>query len=142
MAMVGRNLYKIRDYVSKFDPDKKNPTIFKIGILDLQIKAWIKDKTTGLEIAPNKLKHPAKFTFRMSERNIEVVKFGIKNITNLIDPLTKKPVKFHSTTINKFGKSYAVVSDKILNMIPLEVITEIAREIIKKDTPTEKEQKN
>ena len=142
MALIGVNVFETKDYISKQDTDRNDPTIFKIGLLDSQIKSWIIDRISDFEMSSDNLDDKAKVTFRINERNLALVKFGLKGIENLIDPQTKKPVSFKPDVINKFGKSYEVIPDRVLNMLSLQVITELAEEILKETKLSDEEIKN
>jgi hypothetical protein len=142
MALIGINTYETKDYISKYDPDENNPTVFKIGLLDAQIKGWVMDKISDFEMSSLNPDDKAKVTFRINQRNLELVRFAVKDIVNLIDPQTKQPVKFDTISTPMFGRNYNIVSDRILSMLPLEVITELAEEILKEIGLTEEEQKN
>jgi len=140
--LTGVNIYETRDYVSKSDPDKENPTVFKIGLLDSQIKGHIIDRISDFEMSSSNPDDNAKVTFRMNERNLQLVKFGVRDVKNLMDPQTKKPVEVKCDTVNKFGKSYEVLPGRVLNMLPLQVITELAEEILKEINLSKEAEKN
>ena len=140
--LTGVNIYETRDYVSKSDPDKENPTIFKIGLLDSQMKGHIIDRISDFEMSSANPDDNAKVTFRMNERNLALVKFGVKDIKNLSDPQTKKPVEVKCDTVNKFGKSYEVLPDSVLDMLSLQIITELAEEILKEINLSKEAEKN
>jgi len=129
--LTGINIYETRDYISKHDEDKENPTVFKISSLDPHLEGHILDRISDFEMSSANPDDNAKVTFRVNERNLQLVKFGIKDIKNLIDPQTKKPVEVKCDTVNKFGKSYEVLPDSVLGMLSLQIITELAAEILK-----------
>ena len=132
--LTGINIYETRNYKSKLDPDTQNPTIFKIGVLDQQIKDWIEDQATSYEISSPNPNEPAKATLSYNRRNTLAVKFGLKGLENFIDPKTKQPVKFDTINLSKFGKNYQVVTDEIISMFPRELIRELAGVILNENT--------
>ena len=140
--ITGINIYDTVDYVSKFDPEKTNPTVFKIGFFDVKIKNWISDKTSDFEFSSKNPEDKAKVVFRVKERNLELVRFGLKGMVNFLDPHTKEPVKFSEVAVSMFNKSYNVVSDSILNMLPPKVIDELADVILGETELSEEEVKN
>ncbi|MCK5057086.1 MAG: hypothetical protein KAT34_10550 [Candidatus Aminicenantes bacterium] len=140
--ITGVNIYETRDYVSKDDPDKEKPTIFKIGLLDSQMKSHILDKVSDFELSSDNPDDDTKINYRTNERNLSLVKFGVKDIENLLDPQTAEPIKIKPDTVNRFGKSYEILPDRILNMLRLKIITELALEILKEVNITKEAEKN
>ena len=141
--ITGINIFETKDYVSKYETDKDNPTIWKIGILDSIFKSKIQDILTTYEVDPSKPKEgKAKATLNIGERTLDLVRFGLKGFTNFLHPQTNKPMQFDTIATNRFGKSYNVVSDEILKMIPSKILDELAEEIAKESGLTEEEAKN
>lgn len=138
----GVDIYATRDFPSKYDDDKDNPTIFEIGHLDSQMEGYILDKVSDFELSSDNPDDDTKLNWRINERNLALVKFGLKNIKNFNDPQTGKPINFKCDVVNKFGKNYNVVPDEILNMIPLKVKTELAAEILKETNLSKDAEKN
>ncbi len=143
MAIKGIDIYEVRDYVSKHDTakDKKDKTIFKLGVLDTRIRAELEDETTSFEISSSDPEDKAKTTLGLNRLAIEAVRFGLKGVENLQDK-DGKAVKFDTVSLARYGKNYQVVTPDILNMLPFKVITELAGEILKDNRLTEKEAKN
>ena len=142
MAIVGISLDETREYISKHDPDRGKPTIFVIGLLDPFVRSYVDDQMTQFGISPGGPDKPAQTSINISGRNLEIVRFGLRDIKNLIDPVTKEAVRFISDTIPVKGKSYKAVSDQILRLIPPIVIKELAREIGNDNLLMEDEVKN
>ena len=140
--ITGVNIFETRDYTSKYDLDKESPTIFEIGLLDSQMKAKIFDKVSDFELSSDNPDDDTKLNWRMNERNLSLVKFGVKNIKGFIDPQTKKPIDVKCDTINKLGKSYKVLPDSILDMLPLKIITELAEQVLKETVLSKEAEKN
>jgi len=138
----GVDIYATREFVSKHDTDKDNPTIFEVGLLDSQMRGYILDKVSDFELSSGKPDDDAKLNWRINERNLALVKFGVKDIKNFADPQTGQPIKFKCDVINKFGKSYDIVPDKILNMIPLKIMSELGAEILKETEISKEAEKN
>jgi len=144
MAIKGINIYETRDYISRYDPEKDGDkaTVFTIGLLDKQISNYIKDRSAQYEYVASNPDGEAALSVRPHERNLDIFRFGVRDIKNLIDPQTEKPVRFDTTSISRFGKNYNVVSDSILQMIPDCIIDEIAAEIDKINKLSPEERKN
>jgi len=143
MALTGINVFETRQYVSKKDPDKQNPTVFEIGVLTSDIRSYIENKVQSYEFARDGgNKGPATARLNLTLRNMLVCKFGIKKITNLIDPQTQKPVEFDTTSIPISGKNYNGVSDALLEMLGPDLRLELATEIMGENNLSEDEIKN
>ncbi len=143
MAIKGINIYETKDYVSKFDPDKKSPTVWKIGILDSLLKSKLKDIVTTYEVDPAKPDEGrAKTTLNINQSRVEIVRFGLKGFENFLDPKTGKPVKFDTISKASYGRNYNVVTDEVLKIIPENILYELADEISKESGLTAEEEKN
>jgi len=140
--ITGVNIFETREYTSKYDLDKESPTIFEIGLLDSQMKAKIFDKVSDFELSSDNPDDDTKLNWRMNERNLSLVKFGVKNIKGFLDPQTKKTIDVKCDTINKLGKSYEVLPDSILDMLPLKIITELAEQVLKETVLSKEAEKN
>jgi len=140
--LTGINIFEEREYKSRLDPDPKNPTIFKIGSLNQQIKDWIDDQVTTYEISSPNPVEQARAVLNYNRRNSLVVKFGLKGLENFLDPKTKQPVEFAFDKLNKFGKIYNVASDRIMEMFPRALIQELAGVILNENILSGEESKN
>ena len=143
MAVKGISIHETVDFVSKYDPDKENPTLWEIGILDSLTKSKIEDMSTVFEVdgsAPDSAK--AKTTLNLNDANIDTVRFGLKGFKNFPDPQTGKDIEFKRDIIVRFGKQHHVVSNEVLRVIPIEILNELAGEIAKRSKLSPKEEKN
>jgi hypothetical protein len=140
--LTGINIYETKPYKSKLDPDKENPSIFHIGMLDSYLRACIEDQTTSFEFSSKNPKDSAKANINASKRNLLVVRFGLKGLDNFLDPRDKKPVKFDSLSVAVSGKNYMAVREEILAMLPKTLIDELSEVILEENTLTEEESKN
>lgn len=140
--LTGINIYETKPYKSKLDPDKDNPTIFHVRLLDSHLRAFIEDQTTSFEFSSKNPKDPAKANINASKRNLLVVKFGLKGFDNFLDPRDKKPLKFDmvSTAIN--GKNYSAVTDEIISLLPKSLIDELSEVVLAENSLSEDEEKN
>ena len=140
--LTGINIYESKPYKSKLDPDKDNPTVFHLGLLDSHLRAFIEDQTTSFEFSSKNPKDPAKANINASKRNLMVVKFGLKGFDNFLDPRDKKPVKFDTVSTSVSGKNYSAVTDEIISMFPKALIDELSEVILSENTLGEDEEKN
>jgi hypothetical protein len=142
MAMMGINIYETRQYISKNEPDKDNPSKFILSILDPNIRAYIDDQTTQMEFSMGGPKDNAKANIAIGKRSLLTVKFGLKGLENFIDPQTKKPVVFDTISVSIGGKNYDAVSDPILALLGNELRSELSEEILKENSLTGEQKKN
>ncbi|MFA5143976.1 MAG: hypothetical protein WC522_07435 [Candidatus Omnitrophota bacterium] len=140
--ITGINIYETRAYKSKLDPDKNNPTVFHIGMLDPFLRAHIDDEVTSLEVSSKNPDDKAKANICASKRNLLAVRFGLKGLENFLDPRTKEPVKFDTISISVNGKNYNGVSEPILAMLGKLLMDELAEVILKENAISEEERKN
>ena len=141
--LTGINLKATRKYVSKTDLDKENPTVFQIGVLDSFTKSWIEDKMTQFELGADGPDGQAKgVSLAINKRNMLIVKHGVKDIENYMDPETGTTVKVSLESTNIGPKHSRVLPDKILAMIPLSIIGELAEEVLREQDLTGEAAKN
>ena len=140
--LTGINIYEAKPYISKYDPDKNNPTTFHIGSMDPFLRSYIEDATTSFKFSSKNPNDLAEANILASKRNILAVKFGVRDIENLEDPQTKKSVKFEAISTSINGKNFPAVSDEIIKMLPKDLIDELAEVILSANRLTEEEAKN
>jgi len=125
--ITGISSLDTKDIVSKFDKDEVK-TIFKIAPL-----------TASLQIYIGKLLNSG--TDGSLDAILESFRFGVKDIQNLKDS-SGNIVKFDTVSKPIRGNNYNAVSDKIVEMFSLNVLTEIGSEIIKIGNLSDDEIKN
>lgn len=140
--LTGINIHETRKYVSKRDPDKDNPTIFHVGVLDPFLRSWIEDKCTSIEFSSGGGDDPAKGNVLAKKRNILLVKYGVRDIENFLDPQTKAPVKVTIGNTSISGKGYPALPDQVISLIGTPIIDELAEEVLKEQDLGETERKN
>lgn len=121
--------------------DKENPTIWILGHLDSLTKSKIfmdlfsvqfsLEETKSAEYVPKK--HPLEMDFA-------AVRFGLKGFKNF--QLNGKEIEFKTEKLDTFGKTYLVVADEILSMIPQTIISKLARKIFEEISISEEQRKN
>lgn len=140
MALTGVNFSETVRIVSKHDPDKENPTIFEIGVLDSEILAHIEDSSQKFIYTGDG--KPAEMNINSNKRNHAAFRFGVKNIINYLDPITKKPIKFDTVSVPIGNTNYMAISTRIMKIIHPSIINEIGAKILDGNQLTEPEQKN
>lgn len=136
------NINATKKYVSKLDPSKDNPTVFHIGLLDHNLNQYIDEQVSNFEFKSRNPKDLPKANFNISRRNYLAVKFGLKDVENLNDPETNKPVKFDTVSVSVSGKNYLAVTDHQMSMLTKALVDELAEVILDENRLSEDETKN
>ena len=140
--LTGIDINATRKYSSKLDPDKDNPTLFHIGVMDPALRAEIDDDSSSYEMSSSNPNDKAKVHLNWNKRQITAIKFGLKNVENFLDPQTKKAIEFKCGTIRYAGKMRDCVPDRIIAMFPSELRAELAEVILDESKLSEEERKN
>jgi hypothetical protein len=140
--LTGIDVNSTRKHVSKMDPDKDNPSVFHIGLLDPVLRAEVDDESSSYEMSSTNPNDKARVRLNWNKRQIMAIKFGLKGIDNFIDPQTNKPLDLRFDTINYAGKSRNVIPDRVIAMFPNELRQELAEVILNESKLSEDEQKN
>jgi len=140
--LTGIDINSTRQHVSKLDPDKDNPTVFHIGLLDPVLRAEVDDESSSYEMSSTNPNDKAKVRLNWNKRQIMAIKFGLKKMDNFLDPQTRKPMELKFETIHYAGKMRDVVPDRIIAMFTNELRTELSEVILNESRLSEDEQKN
>ena len=141
--MKGIKAGETKEHVSKYETDKENPTVWILGTIDQLTRDKIDDMATSYEIDSEKPQGgKALAVFHFNRIKTDLVRVGLKGFRNFVHPETSKEIEFKTIATARFGSSHNVVSDQVLNMIPREVISELADEIDKMNKLSEEEVKN
>jgi hypothetical protein len=140
--LTGIDINATRKYVSKLDPDRDNPTVFHIGVLDPTLRAEIDDDSSTYEMSSTNPNDKAKVRLNWNKRQITAIKFGLKGMENFLDPQTKKPVELKFETIRYAGKMRDAVPDRIIAMFSSELRQELAEVILNESKLSGDERKN
>lgn len=126
-------------YIS--ESDKEEPkTIWLLGTLDMRIRKQLEDIAIEYEATPGRPESArAKASFNLGKSELEFVAFGLKGFENFNKP-DGKPMHFHTEARVVGGKTYQVVSEDVLKVIP--IISELAKKIKEINTLGEAEIKN
>jgi hypothetical protein len=126
MGIVGVDTNLSQDYISKYDKGEQK-TIWKIAVLSAHAFAHIGSKITDQTKAV--------------EGMLEVVKFGLRGFENFKDK-DGKDVQFTTETKELYSRTYNLVSNNIINIIPIDIIIELGGRILEITKLTEQEIKN
>jgi len=140
--LTGIDINSTRQHISKLDPDKDNPTVFHIGLLDPVLRAEVDDESSSYEMSSTNPNDKAKVRLNWNKRQIMAIKFGLKGMDNFLDPQTRKPMELKFETIHYAGKMRDVVPDRIIAMFPNELRTELSEVILNESRLSEDDQKN
>ncbi|RLA87314.1 MAG: hypothetical protein DRG40_00700 [Deltaproteobacteria bacterium] len=135
MAIKALRLGETWEYVSKFDPDKENPTVWILGTLDSEVYSLLMDELAVYRVEGGQPEPDMKLNY--FERNLRTVQYGLKGWKNFKDEKGKE-IPFET---ERRGKHEVVRAD-LVRRIPFPVIQELAEEILKANTLTEEEAKN
>ena len=140
--LTGIDINSTRQHISKLDPDKENPTVFHVGLLDPVLRAEVDDESSSYEMSSTNPNDKAKVRLNWNKRQIMAIKFGLKGMENLLDPQTRKPIELKFETIHYAGKMRDVVPDRVIAMFPNDLRTELSEVILNESKLSEGEQKN
>jgi hypothetical protein len=115
------------EYICESDRGSEQPTKWVLGILDSRLMAHIEDAVAKLEMG-KKGSDQADPVFRTGTRRWLLVKFGLRGWVNFVDA-NGQPFAESFDTTPLFGKSYKTVNDRVLELIPTSVLTELAGEL-------------
>jgi len=115
-----------QDYVSKYDSGETK-TIWKLGVLSAHAFSYVSSKIVD----------PSKSIDGM----IEVVRFGLRGFDNFKD--AKGNLVPFETQIKGIGShNYDIVKDKIIEIMPIDLIIELGGKILEMTKLTDEEIKN
>jgi len=123
-------------------------TKFKIGTLDSRVIGKLKDQSTSIGVgaammAGGSADPDAEVDLQVDQNDMffKACQFGLRGWSNLQDK-QGNDIRFETYRRNIGGKSYDVVKDEILSLIPQTVIAEIGRKIVDLNEVTALEEKN
>lgn len=139
--MIGININETKKIVSEFETNKETPTVFEIGLLDPDLMSYLEDQALVVE---QNIKNPkdTKIAMNQGSYTLSVLRFGLRNIENLIHPQTKQPVPFETVSVSVMGKNYKAVTPAIIALLPKKVREELAAKIMDENFFTKDEEKN
>jgi hypothetical protein len=131
----------VKKYISPNDPDQNNPTVFWHGIIDPALTSWIEGKCFNATMNDKGKDVERTVNINVTKHDILTVKYGLRNIENFTDP-EGNPVQIQFGNHNILGINYNAVPDEILNMLGVQLIKELAEQIVGNQTVTEEQKKN
>ena len=127
------SLDKVVNYKSPNDPDKSNPTTFRLGVLDPLLKCHIEDITTNI-------KGEGEIQLDLAFRNYLTVQFGLRDIVGLLNEQGNQ-VEIKKSTVYIRGRGYDIISDDTLKLLPKELFRELSEQINSLSELSDKEKK-
>lgn len=131
------DINETRDYVCKADEKSEKPTVWKVGVID----SITMSKLDKVDVEYNMDTEDTKIKANLMGRELEFVRHGLKGWQNFCDR-SGQEIKPEFITVGRAGGSSQILSDKVLQKIPADVIRELAAEIRKGNVLSENERKN
>lgn len=113
--------------------DTENPTIWMLGVLDARIRAFINDKAMVFEADGKAPTEAADQAIRAGTWQWLTVKYGLRGWRNWCDA-NGQPIAESFDRIPHGGKSYTAVSDRLLEILPADVIVDLSTAISRANT--------
>jgi hypothetical protein len=127
MALIAVDTSQLFDFISKFDPEKHDrakATIFHVSPIPGRFLEDMRSKNNVMLYDPQKPNQEAKIQFS-GAMHVDVVRHGLKGFTNFLDR-DGRPVEFKTKKVNVQGRTVELVSDMVLDSMPLNVIEEMS----------------
>ena len=127
------------DYIAECDRDGEDQTIWLLGTIDAVLLAQLEDDLLHFKVGAEEGDTETKL--KMNEKNVEVVRHGLKGFTNFTDNGGAE-VRYQKRSVTRAGRSVSVMEDATLRRIPAPIIRELAEQILAGNSLTEDEVKN
>lgn len=128
MAIKALALNTTVDFICEGDDD--NPTIWKLAVLSSRDVGAIRDSVTTISFKTDKEEDgDINTNIARSKMNFEAVRRGLKGWENFIGP-DDAPIQFQDHAREIDGKQRRVVKPELLDIIPLDVIQQMATAIL------------
>ena len=138
MAFRGIDTARTLDYVSPKDPDKENPTRFKLRSPSKRVINYLRDRAIANEGAAEgniELESPFGLMY-------EYVRFGLVGLVNFLDE-KDQTVEFTTERVSVPGVGkMEVVAASVIDLFPEELLHEVAVQVMTLQKPTEEAAKN
>ncbi len=131
-----------KKYTSPNDPDKDNPTVFEIGVIDPALRAWIDGKISNAEFSGDKNDTKRVVNINTTQHALLTVKFGLRGFSNFMASDGVTPVQFKSGRTSISGAAYECVVDEQMSLLSMDLIQELAEVILSYQGLSEEERKN
>jgi hypothetical protein len=143
MALVGIRLDATREYQSKeLDDNYGTPeaVVFKLGTLSSRVLVLLRDSATKFVPDPNDMTNVTA-QFLPNHSSFETVRYGLKGWTNFRDH-EGNDIPFKTVTRTVAGLSMDAVDNDTMDVIPIDLIRELAEEITRDNVLDEEKAKN
>lgn len=131
MALVGLHLEATREYQSVSDParGKDDATVFILGTLPSRLDGKIRDDSyEWVQAGDGAVAH-----VKSRDAKAKRVKYGLKGWRNFRGT-DGNEIKFETQEEHFGGRTIQVVAPQCMDVIPLEIMSELADEIVKVNT--------
>lgn len=133
MALKLIDLSATKKFISKYDPDKKDPskaTVFHLRAIDTKSYMRLMDKMASFNVDTRAggQQEFLQTNIAQSEVVCTGVQLGVDKIENLQEA-NGDDVDYKTRKLNFAGKSYVVMKDEILEAIAKKVLDEVWAEI-------------
>lgn len=118
---------------------EEDATKFKLRPLDVFLMGYIYDTASILSGKQGEADIDIKT--RVNATNIDAVRFGLAGIENFLDA-EGKPIKFRTEKVRVNGREYDAVSDSIMRMFGVQLVSELAGKIKDISEVTAAQEKN
>jgi hypothetical protein len=142
MAITGLTLDETWEYKCA-DDDGDDPTWWILGVIDAVLLAKIEDKLMLFRVGGEQADEDGstETKLKVNERNIEIVRYGLKGYRNFKDAEGKE-IPFRTVSAVRSGRNVKIVEDATIRRIPPNVLKELAEQILEGNALSEEEVKN
>jgi len=120
------------EYVCENDRESEQPTKWVLGVIDGRVRQYINDRAVVV-VENGKPDEASGHTLRTGTWQRLIVKFGLRGWVNFLDA-DGKPMADSFDHLPIGSKSYAVVPDRVLDVMPFTVLSELATQLSKQNT--------
>ena len=132
---------EVRDYSFPWDTDE-NKTVWKIGVLDTPLRAYLTDRLTDFSYGKGDMSAPADITLHQNIMYLEAIRYGIKGWENFKDKSGNDiPYLTEMISISKLGNRLGI-KDFSLRKIRYEWIEDLGKEVMRLNKLDKEEEKN
>lgn len=143
MSLVGIRLNATREYQSKeLDDNYGTPeaVVFKLGTLSSRVLVLLRDAATKFVPDPNDMTQVTA-QFLPNHSAYETVRYGLRGWVNFRD-VDGDDIPFNTLQRNVSGISMDAVDDETMDVIPIDLIRELAEAITEDNVLDEEASKN
>lgn len=145
MPIKAVDLTRTKRFISQYDDasEEGKATVWLLGTLSSRDVGRIRDSVTSIKLNTAEGSDPNEVETHIerTKMNFEAVRVGLKGWENFIGP-DGNSIPFKTIKRDVGGTRRDVVADELLDMIPLDVVNELADEILQGNLLSEEEAGN